>query len=378
MSHSMRFIAVAVIGWIGFRALSLGLVPGAEAIASDRRSSVDDTSRDRPLSSPFPAVVATIFPPIDPVAANYQPVMPPGYAPYPYPMPYGYAPAYAYAQPAQRAQPTRLFQASLPAPRKRHAADDLRGWSLDTSSGGYGEVTPLDQWPLAQIARSDGGARPRAGQSAPVVKTGLDRLSLSAWAMLRRDPAPASLAAGGMLGGSQAGARILWRFDPNLAASVRTSAPIGGVQQTAEIAAGARWQPFARIPVALTAERRQSFGRDAGRSAFALFAEGGVYDRPIVAGFNLDAYLQGGVVGVRDRAFFVDGSATLTRPVWRQFSGGVGVWGGTQPGLSRIDAGPRLSMRVGARMRVHLDYRQRFAGAAAPGSGPVVTIAGDF
>ena len=137
-------------------------------------------------------------------------------------------------------------------------------------------------------------------------------------------------------------------------------------------------QPLTRIPVALTAERRQSFGRDAGRSAFALFAEGGVYDRPIVAGFNLDAYLQGGVVGMRDRAWFADGSATLTRPLWRQFSGGFGIWGGVQPGLSRLDAGPRLTMRIGRSMRVHADYRQRVAGSAAPGSGPVMTIAADF
>jgi hypothetical protein len=29
-------------------------------------------------------------------------------------------------------------------------------------------------------------------------------------------------------------------------------------------------------------------------------------------------------------------------------------------------------------IRVHLDYRQRLAGNAEPGSGPAVTLAGDF
>src|SRR5687768_15661077 len=198
MSNSMRFIGVAVVGWIGFRALSLGLIPGAEALAFDRRSSADKMSPGDTGSTPLPALVATEFPPIDPVTPLHPADVPPGYAAYPYPMPYGYAPAYAYAQPTQRAQPIRIVQASLPAPRRRFAADDGAGWSLDTSSDGYGEVTPLDQWPLAQIARGDGAARPRPGQSAPAIKPGLDRLSLSAWAMLRRDPGPASLAANGM------------------------------------------------------------------------------------------------------------------------------------------------------------------------------------
>ncbi len=96
------------------------------------------------------------------------------------------------------------------------------------------------------------------------------------------------------------------------------------------------------------------------------------------AKFNLDAYLQGGVVGVRDRSLFADRSATLTRPIWRAFSGGAGVSGGVQPGLYRVDAGPRLTWRVGRSLRVHADYRQRLAGSASPGSGPVMTIAGDF
>ena len=92
----------------------------------------------------------------------------------------------------------------------------------------------------------------------------------------------------------------------------------------------------------------------------------------------LDSYLQSGLVGVRSRDWFVDGSATLTRPVWRNISAGLGMWGGAQPGLSRLDVGPRASMRVGRSMRVHLDYRAKLLGNAQPGSGPVVTIAGDF
>jgi len=43
-----------------------------------------------------------------------------------------------------------------------------------------------------------------------------------------------------------------------------------------------------------------------------------------------------------------------------------------------LDIGPRATLRVGSRMRVHLDYRYKLLGNAIPGSGGVVTLAGDF
>ena len=92
----------------------------------------------------------------------------------------------------------------------------------------------------------------------------------------------------------------------------------------------------------------------------------------------LDAYAQAGVVGLKSRDLFADGGITLTRPVYKQFSAGFGIWGGLQPGLYRVDAGPRITMRVRNNVRVHFDYRQRLAGNALPGSGPAVTLAGDF
>ena len=97
---------------------------------------------------------------------------------------------------------------------------------------------------------------------------------------------------------------------------------------------------------------------------------------PLVGSTRIDARQH--LPGLRERAGFVDGSATLTRPLWRQFSAGVGMWGGAQPGLARFDVGPRLSYRIGSKMRVHVDYRQRLLGQAAPGSGPVLTLAANF
>ena len=69
---------------------------------------------------------------------------------------------------------------------------------------------------------------------------------------------------------------------------------------------------------------------------------------------------------------------TATRPVYRNFSAGLGLWGGAQPGVYRVDAGPRVTMKVRDNLKVHFDYRQRLAGNADPGSGPAVTLAGDF
>ncbi|MDQ3075143.1 MAG: hypothetical protein M3Q88_05995 [Pseudomonadota bacterium] len=385
MNHSGRFIVLVLVGWVGLRALSLGMVPGGEAFAFDR-----PTPRGSEIlasgGAPLPPVVATEFAPVEPIATVAPTLLydSPAAA-YPgfqqvYPIRYGIPVGYAAG--SSRGAAVMRYAASPAMPRAWGPAD-VNSFSLAPAAARYADgVAPLDQWPIAAIAGGRNSPIGRRAQSTPAelirALPGIDRLSMSAWAMMRSDPGAASLAANGQLGGSQAGSRILWRFDPNLAASIRSSAPIGGVQRTAELAAGLRWQPIRAIPLAVTAERRQSFGRDKGASGFALFAEGGVYDRPIAARFNLDAYLQAGVVGIRDHAMFIDGSATLTRPMWRQLSAGVGVWGGAQPGLARLDAGPRLSWRIGRSMHVHADYRHRFIGHAAPGSGPVLTLAGNF
>ena len=72
------------------------------------------------------------------------------------------------------------------------------------------------------------------------------------------------------------------------------------------------------------------------------------------------------------------GALTVTRPVYRNFSFGLGVWGGAQPGLSRLDAGPRVTMQMRKNVKVHADWRQKLAGNARPGSGPALTLSGDF
>ena len=362
MRPSLRFLGLVMVGWAGLRATAHDILPGAEIFQIERGE------------AKVPAIIPTEFPPIEPL----QPAAPTMALADFTPANVTYAPAqapqvYYVAGPSSLPpEPTQLTGA-LPTPR--------RGPQF------YSAIPPLDQWPLAQIAAvsmpASRAATTARAQSSPMLtpRGPLDRLQLSAWALLRpQQPGisgPQSLATGGTLGGSQAGARLNYNFTRAIAATVRTTSEVG--RRGGEIAAGVRFQPVAGIPVWFNAERRQRVGKyGGGRSAFALFVEGGVYDRPLPWRFNLDAYLQGGVVGFHHRDRFIDGGLTLTRPVYRQFSAGFGLWGAAQPGVYRVDAGPRVSMRVRNNVRVHVDWRQRLAGNAAPGSGPALTLAGDF
>ena len=347
MRPSLRFLALAVVGWAGVRAAALGVLPGAEMFSIQRSE------------AKVPPIAPTEFPPIDPVEP--APAPPQG-------LPAQLQPIVYYVSvPVSRAAPPTPI---LPEPRPNF-------------------YTPLEEWPLTAMAALSRPARQSPvtipAQSVPAIfvtpNNKLDRIQLSSWAMLRgRQGAPlgpSSLGSVGNLGGSQAGARLLYNFDRRIAASLRTTSDIG--RRGGEVALGARIQPLAGIPVWVTAERRQKVGgSSSGRNAFAIFAEGGLWQRPLPARFLLDAYLQGGVVGARSRDLFVDGALTLTRPVYRNFSGGFGLWGGAQPGVYRVDAGPRVTMDVRRNLKVHFDWRQKVAGKAEPGSGPAVTLAGDF
>ena len=372
MRPSLRFLAVAVVGWAAVRAVTVGTIPGFQLSAA----------RPKPVDPP--PVAATQFAAIDPVMpiAPAPAAMPPPFqaATMPYPaMPYYPAgpirpvvvPIYYDYRPSP-APPVRPTQAiwALPEPQPLFQP----------------KPSPLDEWPLSRIAATSMPARstvtaPMQTTAPAITAARIDRIQLTMWAMLRDTRtitgSSSSLATGGTLGASQAGARLFYNFSPMLSAVVRTSSNVN--QRGGEVAGGIRVRPLRAIPVWFTAERRQALGQyGGGRNAFAFFAEGGVYDRPMPWGFMLNGYAQGGVVGLSSRDLFADGAVTFSRPVYREFSGGFGVWGGVQPGLYRVDAGPRLTMKVRRNLRVHLDYRQRLAGNAEPGSGPVLTLAGDF
>jgi hypothetical protein len=375
MRPSLRFLALAVVGWAGLRAATLGALPGAEIFRIDRSE-----------AKPPPPIVPTQFPAIEPVepatpvvtAANSAPA-PIQYVQGVIGVPIAIRPGVV---PVYHLPPAAPAPSVAPSIQPAHLTDILPEPALNF----YSPFPPLGQEPMSRMAAASmpiGSGAAVPGQSIPATfrRNPIDKVQLTAWALLRGTQgvtlgAP-SLASGGTLGGSQAGARISYTVTRQVAATLRTSSDVG--RRGGEVAAGVRIQPVGGIPVWLTAERRQRLGRyGGGRNAFALFFEGGVYDKPMPWQFNLDAYLQGGAVGFHSRDGFIDGGLTFTRPVYRQFSAGLGVWGGAQPGLYRVDAGPRVTMRVRKNIRVHLDWRQRLAGNAQPGSGPAITLAGDF
>jgi hypothetical protein len=364
MRPSLRFLALVVVGWAGVRAYTSGALPAGSLSLIERS-----------YAKPAPPIVPTEFPSIDPVqtadaaatpayAAAYAAQAPVAVRPVAVPVYYG---VHSVSVPLPPARPAQAF-ADLPEPRRFN----------------YGQVPDPEATPwsrLASLSIASGRSSAVPIQSTPVLSANrLDRWQVSAWALVRNQQAgisgPSSLASGGNLGGSQAGARLTYAINRQVAASLRTSSDLG--RRGFEVAGGLRVQPLVSVPVWITAERRQRVGQFGGRDAFAIFAEGGLYQRPLPWQFSLDAYLQAGLVGLKSRDLFADGALAVTRPVYKNFSAGLGVWGGAQQGLDRLDAGPRVTMKVRNNVRVHFDWRQRLAGNAQPGSGPAITLGADF
>jgi hypothetical protein len=202
--------------------------------------------------------------------------------------------------------------------------------------------------------------------------------SASAWFVTRRG-APAS---GPMLGGDQAGVRIAYALDParGLGLYARASAPLG--QPGRELAIGVEWQP-GQLPLRVVAEQR--FGLDGNAGGTGLGVVGGVSDVALGGGFDLEAYGQAGAV-IRQRTYpFADGALRVTRTVARRELGrieiGGGAWGAAQREAARLDIGPSAVATLpvaGRAVRVALDWRERIAGDARPGSGPALTVGADF
>ena len=259
----------------------------------------------------------------------------------------------------------------------RHSGDTL----IDPADGPPPALVPPDRTPTDSISST------RSPHSART----MSRWSASAWLALRQgngvtpvQAGPRSDSLGGSLGGSQTGLRLAYRLDPSghwrgFARIVST----GRAMRGAEGAIGVEWQPLQRLPLRLIAERRAPLFGTGGRSAMAAYAVAGVDDRRLSGSFRLDGYAAAGVIGTVNRDMFAETALRIHRPLLRagplHVDAGLGAWGAAQPGLRRVDVGPMLSIRHDASpLRLTLDWRQRIAGQAAPGSGPALTLASDF
>lgn len=188
-------------------------------------------------------------------------------------------------------------------------------------------------------------------------------------------------------GGSQTGAIFSFRLagdrGRNVAVYSRVSSPLA-VKGAGEIAIGAKAKPISGLPISLYAERRFREGQLSG-SGTALFAAGGSGPDEIMRDVFLETYGQAGYVFQDDDSYFFDGSASVQRKLATVGTGkislGGAVWAGGQEGVRRFDIGPRINIDApfkNLQTRVSVDWRQRVAGNAEPGSGLAVSLSTGF
>ncbi|WP_416463527.1 hypothetical protein [Sphingomonas sp. VDB2] len=212
-----------------------------------------------------------------------------------------------------------------------------------------------------------------------------DRWHAAAWLLWRQGSAsPSGTVSTGQLGGSQAGLRVDYDLTPRAASrTVAYGRLTSALQHPAapEGAIGLSIQPVRAVPIRLAVERRIALGTGA-RNANAVMVVGGFGPVAIAPAVVAEGYSQAGIVGFRRGDAFIDGKFSLSTPLARSpMRVGAALSGGTQPGINRLDIGPEVQFRlplpnVGARIAV--EWRERIAGDARPGSGLAITLAADF
>ncbi|QKS01932.1 hypothetical protein F9288_03820 [Sphingomonas sp. CL5.1] len=328
----MRFVMVIVGGWIGARIAILWPAHGPEAavMAIAPRAFAAVPVQPAPTGRAAPTIFRATFRHPAPIASGPSPV------------------------PDAEIEPA----VALAAPARIAAAAEPVTWP--------GAITPGEMIgaPLPPSSRP-ASARPR--------------LAGSGW-LIARGTGPATPFSP-QLGGSQAGARLTYALGDSrrIAIAARFSSALATRQR--EAALGVDWQPTA-LPVHLFAEQRVAIAGTRGGPSAGVIA--GLPPTPVAAGFSLDAYGQAGAIARGGGEGFVDGAARVTRPVAAigatRVELGLGAWGGAQRGAARLDIGPAASVAVPAAMplRISLEWRQRVAGDARPGSGPALSIGADF
>lgn len=327
----LRFLALVAVGWVGVRVAMLwpqtGSLPGAiEALVPVAQADA-------------PVIVASVLPGMEETIA---------------------APA--------RLRRTTMRAALSSATLAPMTAADLAPVQMP--------LLGLLQYGRPEFRAVPIAALPEAAQPVALAPSP-GRWSASAWMVARPGTGLGAAPGAGQIGGSQAGLRLAYMLLPEkrVAAFARVSAPLQG--KGAEGAVGLEWQPT-RAPIRLVAEQR--FGLDGTRGGTGLGVIAGI-DMPVPADFRLEAYGQAGAIRRARIEPYADGAARATRIVAEgggmRLSLGAGAWGAAQRDARRLDIGPSAMLGV-RNLRLALDWRQRVAGDARPGSGPALTIGGDF
>jgi hypothetical protein len=336
----LRFIAVMVGGWTGGRAMILWQTTGQ-----------------------LPGIVPLLLP-------TAHAVVPPAVTPLT-------RPAARFAAAAPAAVAARQAGPAT-APDKTVVALALAGL-IQFGDARAGAAAPVLVSPVTGQLQAPIGLPTTAAAGAAAAHT---RWSGDAWLLLRGGANRAAGFGVGQLGGSQAGVRVAYALGKARRVAVfgRLDTPLHGPGR--EAALGVEWRPTS-APVRLVAETRLPL--DGGAVAPAVGAVGGLPPTPVGAGFRLEAYGQAGAIDRDGVSGFADGAARATHrlatigPVLADL--GAGAWGAAQRGAARLDIGPTIgaAFRVGRLpARLTVDWRQRVAGDARPGSGVAVSLGADF
>jgi hypothetical protein len=273
--------------------------------------------------------------------------------------------------PPQQVSPTPLPASPAPAPPAPPAS------AYRLAEAAYARLAEGQRRPAAALFDAALALEPGNRQWQQDRAALRRRWQMGGFALLRDGGGSASgPAASPVLGGGQLGASVavladlLARRPLALVARAFVAADTQGVQrETAQAAIGLRQT---LVPgVTLSAERLIALG-SATRGDWTLRLAGGGRSG------RLDAYGEAGVLGSGQIYGGAQASARLLRlgPAALAAAGWASVQTGS-PDVWRVDVGPSVSAQWRG-LRLQADWRQRVAGNAAPGSGPVVTISAGF
>ncbi len=281
--------------------------------------------------------------------------------------------------PAPRPHRAPAAPARRAAARARPVADPARIEMALLSLLQFGRAEYADAPPSGWLAPR--AAAPGRGAPASRLAPMDDRWSASAWLVARGGAARAAAPGESQLGGGQAGVRVSYVLDRGRRIAVfgRVSAPLAGAGR--EAALGIEWQP-ARVPVRLVARaaaraRRERRRRDRARAGRRV--------RPPFGRLPPRKLWPGGRGAARAARALCRRCGAATRTVaglgGARLALGGGAWGAAQRDAARFDLGPSATLALPAGrhgIRFALDWRQRIAGEARPGSGLALTIGSDF
>lgn len=350
--RALRFLLAVLLLWAGVRIIA---ILSGELNSAATGTSPISASGIRPASSPVTIVVA-----------------PPG-------LPGDEAPAMQSSPLRDVGRPPIVGMRAPPQP-------GTTGRQVVTTT-----ATPPLSPPVASAAASRASISvPASPPIAPDVEKpsgSRQRWSGSAWLLWRDAGATRAIGSAGQLGGAQAGLRIdrhLGRPVASIPAAAYARLTTALHEPAApELALGLAIYPVSgRVPVMIGIERRVKLDED-GRNAFSILAATGLNPTRITGRLIAEGYAQAGMVGFSRKDLFADGRATVTMPLDRKGTTGIGlgVSGGAQPAVSRLDIGPLFQIRLplgAVSPRLSVEWRQRVAGNARPGSGAAIILASDF